>query len=65
MGPQLLPRHSQCHVSARPQAPNGEARGGYPADCIAPASPDHNKKSQKKNQLQANLFITATGTTSL
>ena len=44
MGPQLLPWHSQCQGSARAQAPNGEVRGGYPADCIAPASPGHNTK---------------------
>ena len=47
MGPQLLQWHSQCQGSARAQAPNGEVRGGYPADCIAPASPDHNTKVTK------------------
>ena len=49
MGPQLLPWHSQCQGSARAQAPNGEVRGGYPADCIAPASPDH--KTKVKSQV--------------
>ena len=54
MGPQLLPWHSQCQGSARAQAPNGEVRGGYPADCIAPASPDHNTKVKKSVSSPAN-----------
>ena len=60
MGPQLLPWHSQCQGSARAQAPNGEVRGGYPADCIAPASPDHNTKVKKPLQTRPSSGRTPT-----
>ena len=56
MGPQLLPWHSQFQGSARAQAPNGEVRGGYPADCIAPASPDHNSKVKSQASVGNRLF---------
>ena len=56
MGPQVLPRHSQCQGSARAQAPNGEVRGGYPADCIAPASPDYKKFRSQRALFFALIF---------